>query len=843
MAGFFTFLYLRKLRLRFVASFIGGITFMFCGFLTAHKTHHTMLMAASYLPVVLYFFESFLISHKVSRLFLTALAFGLSILADYTAVPMYIGMVLLPYILFRVFTDEEYKGKPVRKKWIDITWISFVIFGAGIMIAAIQVLPILESLRYVTREKIPYSFFASYSFDYKLLPLLIFPYFFGTQYASFYQPAYFGPWNLTELMGYMGILPILFAVLSFILFRSKNLQIYFWTGIALAAFILVLGDYTPLYHLMYRIPIYNMFRVSARNWLEVNFAVTILSSFSIHYLITDTSLTRQRYFSAISKVIILLFAAIILILVSVKNWNFPSEMKQRLLENIHITSSAIYIPLILVALSTILLYFLYRYRESSTIWIIAAFLIFFDLFSFGHFHEKLSYFKYRVFQGQSNETADFLSASSEDKNHYRIFTISATNDVEKALMPNINLLYGFQVVNAYSPIWLKDYNDLTTFEASGNSLKSDQLLLNQKILSLLSTKYIIATNEADNRFLQTIPAKIDPNLSKTIVEGFIEKKWEFLSSNETKNEIIKLQSDSPGQVSWVQTPFAIQPNTVYTITFSARLNSGHPSERLYVDFIGDEYDSAQQEAWFDNATLSNKFQEINVDFYSGDSVPDQAYLRFFTFSDIPYEIKNVKLIQNASASSTSQLNKGSDLNPVKPLYNAVYESPDGISIYENPNFLPRARFVKKIRAVNKPAVATKILWNEDKFDPAITALVENYSGPTELENGELILADYSNTNAVNLTVRTGDSGFLVLSDSWYPGWKAYIDGQETKIYKTNAVSRGILITGAGEHTIEFRFVPKSFYLGLLITGITLAGFILYYFLIELRSRKNNLEGN
>ena len=409
-------------------------------------------------------------------------------------------------------------------------------------------------------------------------------------------------------------------------------------------------------------------------------------------------------------------------------------------------------------------------------------------------------------------------------------------------MPNLNLLYGFNLVNGYSPIWLKDYNDLTTFEANGVASKEYELLANQKILSLLSTKYIITSDKIHKGFLQTLSTMNAPHL---IVEGFDHDKWDFLSSSETKDGYVILQSDTPGQVSMVITSFALQSRTAYKVTFQIRSRDGiHQDAPLIVDLFGDNYDSPEQEVWLTTDELFNRFQDVNVEFYSGKTVPPLAYLRFFTLSTQPYEIRNVRLIQNGNMPPNAlPVTEKTGYTQIEPLYNVVHTFPDGIVIYENPSFLPRARFVKKIIVVDSSKSAINLLWNIKKFNPSAIALVEDYSGPTELVYGEVIDVNYSKESNITMSVQTDEKGFLVLSDTWYPGWKAYVDNKETRIYKTNAVSRGILITGAGEHTVEFQFVPKSFYMGLVITGITLAGFVLYYFLIEYKSKINKLEGN
>ncbi|MFN4110920.1 MAG: YfhO family protein, partial [Ignavibacteria bacterium] len=66
---------------------------------------------------------------------------------------------------------------------------------------------------------------------------------------------------------------------------------------------------------------------------------------------------------------------------------------------------------------------------------------------------------------------------------------------------------------------------------------------------------------------------------------------------------------------------------------------------------------------------------------------------------------------------------------------------------------------------------------------------------------------------IEMDVNASGNNLLFLGDTYYNiGWKAFIDGKETKIYRANHNGRAILVP-PGKHKIEFRFEPMSYYLG------------------------------
>lgn len=88
-----------------------------------------------------------------------------------------------------------------------------------------------------------------------------------------------------------------------------------------------------------------------------------------------------------------------------------------------------------------------------------------------------------------------------------------------------------------------------------------------------------------------------------------------------------------------------------------------------------------------------------------------------------------------------------------------------------------------------------------------------------------------------VTVRTRASreAMLVLSDNWYPGWKAELDGREVPIERVDYLFRGVRV-GPGSHTVEFRYEPLSWRVGWIVSLISAAG-LAVVLLVGVRRRR------
>jgi len=165
----------------------------------------------------------------------------------------------------------------------------------------------------------------------------------------------------------------------------------------------------------------------------------------------------------------------------------------------------------------------------------------------------------------------------------------------------------------------------------------------------------------------------------------------------------------------------------------------------------------------------------------------------------------------------------------------------GVDVFENLRMLPRAWFAKRVTAVEDRRILARIQGRDENalFEPNDEALVDSGSSPeavasTSPAQGTLeasVVVTRYEPNRISLKTKNDNPGFLVLSEIYYPGWIASIDGRRARVHRTNYVLRGVSVP-AGEHEVEFTFRSRSFlqgaYLsgagaGLLLVSLVLAG--------------------
>jgi len=76
-------------------------------------------------------------------------------------------------------------------------------------------------------------------------------------------------------------------------------------------------------------------------------------------------------------------------------------------------------------------------------------------------------------------------------------------------------------------------------------------------------------------------------------------------------------------------------------------------------------------------------------------------------------------------------------------------------------------------------------------------------------------------------------GYLILTDTYYPGWRACVDGEELSIIRANLLFRAISLS-AGQHRVEFSYEPASLRIGVAVSSATLLAIVVGLWLARRR---------
>lgn len=141
----------------------------------------------------------------------------------------------------------------------------------------------------------------------------------------------------------------------------------------------------------------------------------------------------------------------------------------------------------------------------------------------------------------------------------------------------------------------------------------------------------------------------------------------------------------------------------------------------------------------------------------------------------------------------------------------VFVNDPTVDVHLHTLALPRVWLVYRTEVVENYGEALERVLDEH-FRPEEVAVLQN--GPRLDGNGQgKIEVGYYGPNDIVLHVETDAAALLILSDTFYPGWKATVDGEPTPIYRTNAVFRGVPVP-PGRHRIAMHFRPSSLRVGL-----------------------------
>lgn len=172
----------------------------------------------------------------------------------------------------------------------------------------------------------------------------------------------------------------------------------------------------------------------------------------------------------------------------------------------------------------------------------------------------------------------------------------------------------------------------------------------------------------------------------------------------------------------------------------------------------------------------------------------------------------------------------------------IYQEPAGKEttyVHRLRSVAPRAWLVYRLESVSDDQCPKRL--DASDFDPARQALVADnlaqlaLSPPPEEQSGS-VQFEVRAPGHLWLTVKAPKPALLVLSEIFYPGWQASVDGQPAAIEPVNCVLRGVLVP-AGEHRLELVYWPASWVWGSAISGASLVLCLAAAGWYELRRRR------
>jgi hypothetical protein len=827
LAGSFTYGYLYSLTDSPLAAAVGGIAYSMSGFMIAHMGHTAIIHTAAWLPLIVWALEE--LRHRFSRAWFTigALAVGCCALAGHPQPFVYSLSVAGIYALVLGLDTSE-----------PLSYYSscLALAALGIGLAALQLIPTWELAQLSNRAKMSYDTFINVSLSPRLLFTLPFPYLFGGQPPYFRGLPYtgsLGNWWRPEAIGYTGLLPIMLSAIGFGLY-SKRRHWWFWLLICAASLLLALGGATPVARMMFHMPAYDKFDVPARYIMTFGFAVSVLAGLGIA-AIEHRSASRRCVGVGIAICIAFVLLDLILIVL------LPGSL--RLLPPTtggpwpaHVFSDpAILLPLLMLLLSTVsLLYWTIlpasRWRQAIMLLVLIVDL---GLFAWVEF-SGLQYPSPTVTEPPMY--AEHLKAKLSSWAQ-RILPVAGGLESLSLIPPNMSRVWKVPSASGYGPLILSRTSALLGMQPAGQiaGFWPDP---SDRSLDIVAARFILVPNRGPE---------------EPVSKGGFE--WAGSEMELTFGPGCSASSDYNVATAF-QLPAAFEADTVGLVGFlGCSIDVPQDAEVLQI-LITNESGKKNSYSiragrdiaeWaYDCEDVASRVRHHRAAVFSSFSIdrpsfrPCQAHtylatVRLASASRISrLELRWTGTIGQIAVRGISLRNSGTAKSfPITYLESALAHPErwrlvgkiGSTSVLENRRALPRAWLVPEVIGIRPDlilkAIRTSQLPGGRVFDPTRLALVEVPLHYTTLAADSLATARVLKSTETRMFVETASRtpGFLVTSDTNYPGWRARVDGRHAHIFKTDYLLRGVMIP-AGHHLVSFRFRPDSFFIGASISAIS-----------------------
>jgi len=836
LASCFAYGYVYTLTGSTLAALVSGVVYGMSGFMMSHLTHTAIIHTALWIPLIVWTWEKLRDKLTAHWLVIGVCAVACNFLAGHPQIFVYgIGLSII-YAVVRGISA------PVGR-WNYYKWCLLVLI-LGIALAAIQVIPTLEFSNLTVRSKLTFAEFAGIALPVNQIIQLLFPYLFGYYFPdSFYKVTnYFGEANLSELTGYIGLLPIMLAVIGFLSTQDKQLK-WFWFWVSLFALLLTLGNATPLARIMYYLPAYNKFRAPARHFVEMSLGISVLAGLGVVGI--QKQIVSNRL---ILKIVSVSTGVMLVSLIGI--FGFANQLKAqasdagfRQLTLLPWSNRALGVPLVIFAIAVATLIIWGKLRRFKLIEPLLVLVLIIDLGSFGWFYIWQESSPHQDSIKPTLVAKKYKERLNESKQ--RILPIQGGYAGRDALAPNLSRLWGVPNSSGYGPLILSRISQVLGMNPAGQ-VQGNWVSRYNNSLDILSIRYVFLPKSS------TLPYANGVSWSQENLSLSLGSDCGVVQPNSVDFKVPDyIPANAIGIVSSLGCAAQIPDNTE-VLRIEVRDTNGKSmtqSLRAGRDTSEWAYDctDVRPQMQHRKAQIFGSFPVVRESFPTCEGHHYVSILPLNPLNDV--KSISLKWISPSGSISLQKIsiidNTTNQSYPITELSNTArwhhVENINQTMVSENLRAMPRAWLVPEVISA-KPnqvleAIQSSRLPDGRTYKPNQVALVEaplmfKAQNPDLAATAEII--SLSNSQ-IEIQTDSTSPAFLVLSDVYYPGWRATIDGKPTPIFQTNYVLRGVQVPH-GNHRVTFEFNPVSFHLGL---GVSSASLVLLGYLAWKLSRNPN----
>lgn len=153
---------------------------------------------------------------------------------------------------------------------------------------------------------------------------------------------------------------------------------------------------------------------------------------------------------------------------------------------------------------------------------------------------------------------------------------------------------------------------------------------------------------------------------------------------------------------------------------------------------------------------------------------------------------------------------------------------ENVVVYDNGSTLKRVYFADNLYPFDQGSFFDGMFNNKATLR---SAFIEGWNKYEKVKLGQVLQSEWQDGGKIDIAVSAPDGGFLVISSTYYPQWRATVDGKPAYVYRVNGLLKGIHVP-PGAKEIKLYYKPTFFYVGLILA-------VLGLFLFYMRNRNNS----